>query len=185
MFIYFWERETEQSTTRGGAEREREGWQRIRSRLQALRCKHRAQCGAQTYDLWDHDLSRLSEPPSAPRPWLLYQGNILRRNLLCLYNAVKYVISYSPLHQERLVWCFKMRFHLKILFTQGLLGGPVGLASTSAQVTISRFMSSSPESGSVLTAWSLEPPSDSVSPSLSAPLSFMLCLCLSLSKINI
>ena len=52
----------------------------------------------------------------------------------------------------------------------------------SAQVMISRFVSSSPASGSVLTAQSLEPASDSVSPSLSAlpPL----VLSLSLSKIN-
>ena len=40
---------------------------------------------------------------------------------------------------------------------------------TSAQVMISRFLSSSPTSGSELTAQSLEPASDSVSPSLSAP----------------
>ena len=51
---------------------------------------------------------------------------------------------------------------------------------TSAQVTISRFTSSSPTSGSVLTAPSLEPASDSASPSLSAPPQ----LSLSLSKIN-
>ena len=38
---------------------------------------------------------------------------------------------------------------------------------TSAQVTISRFVCSSPASGSVLTAWSLEPALDSVSPPLS------------------
>ena len=38
--------------------------------------------------------------------------------------------------------------------------------STSAQVIISRSVSLSPESGSVLTAQSLEPVSDSVSPSL-------------------
>ena len=52
---------------------------------------------------------------------------------------------------------------------------------TSTQVMISRFMSSSPVSGSgsVLTAQSLEPASDSVSPSLSAPP--LLTLCLSLS----
>ena len=37
---------------------------------------------------------------------------------------------------------------------------------TSAQVMISRSVSSSPASGSVLTAQSLEPVSDSVSPSL-------------------
>ena len=39
----------------------------------------------------------------------------------------------------------------------------------SAQVMVSHFVSSSPASGSVLTAQSLEPASDSVSPSLSAP----------------
>ena len=55
---------------------------------------------------------------------------------------------------------------------------------TSAQVTISQFVSSSPVSGSVLIAKGLEPASDSVSPFLSAP--FPSCaLSLSLSKINI
>ena len=51
---------------------------------------------------------------------------------------------------------------------------------TSAQVTISQFVSSSPASGSVLTAQSLEPASDSVSPSLSTPP--LLTFCLSLSQ---
>ena len=50
---------------------------------------------------------------------------------------------------------------------------------TSVQVMISHSVSSSPASGSVLTAQSLEPASDSVSPSLSAPPPFMLCLSLS------
>ena len=50
----------------------------------------------------------------------------------------------------------------------------------SARVMISRFVSSSPESGSVLTAHSLEPASSSVSPSLSDPPPPMLCL----SKMN-
>ena len=49
---------------------------------------------------------------------------------------------------------------------------------TSAQVMISRFVSSSPTSGSVLTAQSLEPASDSVSPPLSAPPMLMLCFSL-------
>ena len=40
---------------------------------------------------------------------------------------------------------------------------------TSTQVMSSQFMSSSPVQGSVLTAQSLEPASDSVSPSLSVP----------------
>ena len=47
---------------------------------------------------------------------------------------------------------------------------------TSAQVMISWFVSSSPVSGSVLTAQSLESASDSVSPSLSAPPPLTLCL---------
>ena len=50
---------------------------------------------------------------------------------------------------------------------------------TSAQVMISPFMGSGPTLGSVLTAQSLEPTSDSVSPSLSAAL--LLTFCLSLS----
>ena len=55
---------------------------------------------------------------------------------------------------------------------------------TPAQVMISRSVSSSPASGSVLTAQSLEPVSDSVSPSLSAPPLLMLFLSLSLSFKN-
>ena len=50
---------------------------------------------------------------------------------------------------------------------------------TLAQVMISWFMSSSPMLGSVLTAQSLEPASDSVSPSLSAPSLLMLHLSVS------
>ena len=51
---------------------------------------------------------------------------------------------------------------------------------TSAQGMISQFMGLSPASGSVLTAQSLEPASDSMSPSLSVPLLLAFCL----SKIN-
>ena len=53
---------------------------------------------------------------------------------------------------------------------------------TSAQVMILWFTGSSPMSGSVLTAQSLEPVSDSVSPSLSARPPLVLCL--SLLKMN-
>ena len=52
---------------------------------------------------------------------------------------------------------------------------------TSAQVMISQFVGSSPASGSVLMAQSLEPALDAVSPSLSAPPPLMLALSLSLS----
>ena len=53
---------------------------------------------------------------------------------------------------------------------------------TLAQVMISWFVGSSPALGSVLTAQSLEPASNSVSPSLSAPPLLMLCLSVSLSQ---
>ena len=55
---------------------------------------------------------------------------------------------------------------------------------TSAHVMISQFMSSGLASGSVLTDQSLEPASDSLSPSLSSPPLLALGLSLSLSKIN-
>ena len=55
---------------------------------------------------------------------------------------------------------------------------------TSAQVMMSLFVDPSPVSGSVLTAQSVEPASDSGSPSLSAPSPLTLCLSLSLSNIN-
>ena len=53
MFTHVWKTETEHE--RGGAER---GRHRIRSRLQALNCQHRAGHRAQTHEPWDHDLSR-------------------------------------------------------------------------------------------------------------------------------
>ena len=54
---------------------------------------------------------------------------------------------------------------------------------TSAQVMISKFVSLSPSSGPVLTAQSLEPASDSVSPSLPCPGLCALVLSLALSEI--
>ena len=54
---------------------------------------------------------------------------------------------------------------------------------TSAQVMISQFLGLSPTSGSELTARSLKPASDSVSPSISAPLLFC-SVSLCLSKVN-
>ena len=71
--------------------------------------------------------------------------------------------------------------HVKTVFRGAWVAQSVE-QPTSAQVMISRFVRSSPASGSVLTAQSLEPASDSVSPSLCLPLSapplLMLCLCL-------
>ena len=53
---------------------------------------------------------------------------------------------------------------------------------TSAQVMISQLVGSSPTLGSVLTAQSLEPALDSVSPSLPAPPLLMLCLSVSVKN---
>ena len=66
-------------------------------------------------------------------------------------------------------------------FFMGRLGGSVGRQPTSAQVMISWFVSSSSTSGFVLTAQSLEPASDSVSPPLSTP-PLLTLLCLSLNN---
>ena len=55
---------------------------------------------------------------------------------------------------------------------------------TSAQVMISQRVSSSPTSGSGLTAQSLEAASNSVSPSVPAPSLLVLSLCLSLSEVK-
>ena len=71
----------------------------------------------------------------------------------------------------------------------GAPGGSVGWAADfgsghglTSCVMISQFVGSSPELGSVLTAQSLEPASDSVSPSLPAPSPLMLGLSLSLKN---
>ena len=64
---------------------------------------------------------------------------------------------------------------------RGALVAQSVMCLTLAQVMILQFVSSSPTAGSVLTARSLEPASDSVSPSLSAPSPLTLCFSLSLS----
>ena len=63
----------------------------------------------------------------------------------------------------------EMNLCLEYTFFMWCLGGSVSKRPTSARVMISRFVSSNLASGSVLTAQNLEPTSDSVSPSLSAP----------------
>ena len=61
---------------------------------------------------------------------------------------------------------------------EGRLGGSASEASDLAQVMISQFVSSSSVSGSLLTAQSLEPASDSGSPSLPLPDSHSISLSL-------
>ena len=65
---------------------------------------------------------------------------------------------------------------------RGAWGAQSAERLTSAQVMISRIMSSSPATGSVLTAWSLEPALDSASPTLSLCPSPAHALSLSLSQ---
>ena len=77
--------------------------------------------------------------------------------------------------RERRKSCFKKSY-------RGACVAQLVERPTSAQVTISWFGSSSPTSGSVLTAQSLRPVSDSVSPSFSAPPLLTLCLSPSLKN---
>ena len=73
--VYFWDRE-KQTEHEWGRDRERRK-HRIRSRLQALCCQHRAWREARTHKPWDHDLSQsqslnwLSHPgaPEKTRSW--------------------------------------------------------------------------------------------------------------------
>ena len=61
------------------------GRHRIQKRLQALSHQHRALCGAETHELWDHDLSR-----SQPLNWLSHPGALRLRA-----NLIQFNISYE------------------------------------------------------------------------------------------
>ena len=105
MFIYFWNRERDRAWT-GEGQRERET--QNRSRLQALRCQHRAQHGARTHGTWNHDLSRsqtlnrLSHPGAPNGNYILScldenYGIILDSSLSltsCVQNICKYFWLY-------------------------------------------------------------------------------------------
>ena len=73
FYLFLREREREREHEQGRGRKR--GRHRIRSRLQAPSCQQRAQCGARTHELWDHDLSwrrtlnRLSHPGA---PMLIY-----------------------------------------------------------------------------------------------------------------
>ena len=76
----------------------------------------------------------------------------------------------------------KSKLTLKLVHDRGAWVAQLVKPLTSAQVVVSQFVDSSPESGSVQTAWSLDPPLDSVSPSLSAPLLLTLSLSFKINK---
>ena len=109
----------------------------------------------------------------------------------CLFLIVIYQLSFEKLYillmelSQTDQWdiiilnLISKEMGLKNLVAWGIWVAQSVKRPTSAQVMISRLVSSSPASGSVLTAQSLEPALDSVSPSLSNPPPFMLCLSLS------
>ena len=71
---------------------------------------------------------------------------------------------------------------LKININRGTCVAQSVKHPTSAHIMISQLVSLSPALGSVLMAQSLEPASDSASPSLSDPPPLTLCFCLSLKN---
>ena len=122
----------------------------------------------------------------------MLDGQCLKRRCIepktGLGNAVGDVVGSSKQNTRSLklfyLFCLFV-FVLKLLLEREERGTWVAQSvkrPTSSQVTISRSVSSSPASGSVLTAQSLEPASDSVSLSLSLSAPPPLMLCLSLLK---
>ena len=121
---------------------------------------------------------RTKAKPKAPCVDRLYQVGIDKyqphRNLRTdpRANRSRGILGETPLHRNYSIWN-QRRWGTWVAESVKHL--------TLAQVTISQSMSSSPASGSVLTARSLEPASDSVSPPLSLPLPHLHAHSLSLS----
>ena len=106
MCIHFWERERQHEQGRGGER----GRHRIRSRLQALSCQHRVQCGAWMHEPWDRDLSqsqRLNQliHPGAQNLFFVFRtptsSSLLARSLssFCgaLVNCQSHVAAIKPI----------------------------------------------------------------------------------------
>ena len=86
--VYFLEREKE--TEREWGRGRKRGRHRIQTRLQALNCKHRAWCGAQTHEPLDDDLSRSQTPirlshPGAPYACFIFFNFTQRPHLTPTY----------------------------------------------------------------------------------------------------
>ena len=96
----------------------------------------------------------------------------------CFVYSSVFICCRRDVVNSALLW---IRFHFRFQISKrwGAWVAQSVKRPTSSQVTISQSVSSSPAWGSGLMAQSLEPVSDSVSPSLSAPPPFMLCLSLS------
>ena len=130
----------------------------------------------------------------------------LAKNFLCLPSStLPFMKDITPCEAARLYWEMisslvpvpgptlgkTLSLGLSVfIFKVGGWGVPGWLSRLSVRlhlrhIMILQFVGSSPASGSVLTAQSLEPASDSVCVSLSTPLLLMRTLSLSLSKVNI
>ena len=98
-----------------------------------------------------------------------------------MLHSLSQSVFKSPAYSKKLPPKSTKSPSLSIISSRGAWVAQSVKPPTSAQVMISQFVSSSLALGSVLTAQSLDPASDSVSPSLSVPSLFMLCCALSLS----
>ena len=87
---------------------------------------------------------------------------------------MSYAKQNKSVREREIPYDFIHMWNLRNKMDKGHRGAQLVECSASAQVMISQFVSSSPKSSSVLTAQSLEPASDSVSPPLSAPPLLML-----------
>ena len=110
---------------------------------------------------------------------LIYSQSILVKKVLqrfpsCITQSIHRGLIYE--------WRSLVQSSLLKLVNKGIWVAQSVECPTLAPVMISWFVGLSPASGSLLTAQSLEPASDSVSPSLSAPPLLILYLYLSLSK---
>ena len=129
----------------------------------------------------ESNVSKVTQPhtgragTSSRSGWLWHQSVLHhRRDLVTPVVACLGIPS-----GNHLPWCLAHRKHLiQDSYCWGAWVAQSVKRPTSAQVMISQLVGSSPTSGSVLTARSMEPASDSVSPPLSSPSPLLLYFCL-------
>ena len=140
--VYFWERERE-SVSRGGRDR---GTHRNQSRLQALRCQHRAWHRPRTHEPQDHDLSQ-----SQMLNWLSYPGAPK-----CFFNVCLF-LRYIERETEH-EWGRSREME-----TESEAGSRLWAVSTEPNLGLlyrigSQAMRSWPEQGHILTNWATQAP---------------------------
>ena len=117
MFIS--ERERDRQTEHEQGKGRERGRHRIRSKVQALSCQHRAWYGAWTHKTWDRDLSRswmlnsLSHPSAPSQPWIserimnalasLSRSREFRESLKLMVQQSKAFCSKGSVFQTKLI----------------------------------------------------------------------------------